>query len=207
MFILNLLNLVSFMKVPRVPHGVTLFAVGTAAASYLAAQSTAETQKKREEELRKEIYGLRSDVKKLDDKVTALESDITEIKAETKAISKAISDKSKNSFNSLGEIPSIKEIFSQMSDYFSSFDLFGISLIFNILCSSFLLSLLASFLFGKYGNYLLDKFNIEFKYPKLSRVLKLRLKVQSYYFTYITVLGIITLLVNIILNTKAFLGL
>ena len=60
---------------------------------------------------------------------------------------------------------------------------------------------------GGGGNYLLDKFNIEFKYPKLSRVLKLRLKVQSYYFTYITVLGILTLLVNIILNTKAFLGL
>ena len=39
MFILNLLNLVSFMKVPRVPHGVTYFGIATAGYSaYVAHQ-------------------------------------------------------------------------------------------------------------------------------------------------------------------------
>ena len=67
----------------------------------------------------------------------------------------------------------------------------------------FLLSLLFSFLIGKYGNYLIARFNLEVKYPKLVRIFKFRLQLQKYYFTYLTILAILTLLSNIILNINA----
>ena len=46
-------------------------------------------------------------------------------------------------------------------------------------------SLLFSFLIGKYGNHIIDRFNLTERYPRFSNILKLRLKIQKYYFTYI----------------------
>ena len=53
---------------------------------------------------------------------------------------------------------------------------------------------------GKYGKILIEKFNLEVKYPKLSVLIKTRLQLQKYYFTYLTILAIMTLAINLLTN-------
>ena len=128
-----------------------------------------------------------------------MKTDIKEIKAGQNSSKESIVDKS-SKFISNFTLPSIQDLFNRTVEFFSSFDLFTQALIFNILTSSFLFSLLFSFLIGKYGNYIIDRFNLTERYPRFSNILNLRLRLQKYYFTYLTVLAIITLLLNIFLN-------
>ena len=100
---------------------------------------------------------------------------------------------------------SITEAFQNTMEFFISLDFQSQIVLFNSLCSAFLLSLLSSYLFGKYGNYLIEKFNLEVKYPKLGKILKARLQFQKYYFIYLTILSIATLLFNLFINLNVLL--
>lgn len=191
-----------------------VFGVGAASASYYMNSQNAKKQKKASDEIREKFSELKKQNSDLQDDVKAANSELQEVKKtlnEVKAEQKAQSDtlskltdhtkKFVDDFNLL----SIRDVFNKTVEFLSSFDLFTQSLIFNILTSSFLLSLLTAFLFGKYGNYLIDRFNIAVKYPKLNRILQARLQFQKYYFTYLTILAIATLLLNIFLNINAML--
>ena len=190
----------------NIPHGLSAFGVGAASTSLYLANRKEAAQREANNELSKKLdevnSGLKdlgSEVKKLDSDLQEVETDIKEIKAGQNSSKESIVDKS-SKFTSNFTLPSIQDLFNRTVEFFSSFDLFTQALIFNILTSSFLFSLLFSFLIGKYGNYIIDRFNLTERYPRFSNILNLRLKIQKYYFTYLTVLAIITLLLNIFLN-------
>jgi hypothetical protein len=53
-----------------------------------------------------------------------------------------------------------------------------------ILSKSVVLSALISIIFIFYGNILIEKYNLENKYPKLAKIIHIRQKFQKYYFKY-----------------------
>ena len=121
-----------------------------------------------------------------------LKENTEEIKKGQELLIKSL-DNSKKFINNLDKF-SITELFNKSIEFFSGYDLLTQTLIFNILSSTLLSSLLFSFLFSKFGNYLINKYNLEVKYPKLQFIFNLRLKYQKYYFKYITIISIITFL-------------
>ena len=144
--------------------------------------------------------------KKLDSDMQTVKADLNEIKAKVKSLEESIANKS-SKFISNFNLSSIGDIFNRAVEFFSSFDLLTQVLIFNLISTYLLSSLLFSFLIGKYGNHIIDRFNLTERYPRFSNILKLRLKIQKYYFTYITVLAIFTLLFNVFINMTTLLKL
>ena len=98
---------------------------------------------------------------------------------------------------------SFKDLYLKLKEFINKFDLINQILIVNILHSSFLLTLFLSFILGKFGNIIIDKLNIGTRFPKLANTLKIRLQFQSYYFFYLSVLGLLTIIINIIFNAYA----
>lgn len=82
----------------------------------------------------------------------------------------------------------------------SYWDRVTIVLCFNILSSFNLLSLAISFLLGRYGNIIIDKYDLQSKYPRLEKFFRYRLSLQKYYFTYLTVSAILIVLITFISN-------
>ena len=72
------------------------------------------------------------------------------------------------------DFKSLKDLFNEIVNFFINFDILSQTLIFNIICSSLLLSLLSSFFIAKFSNYIINKFNITEKYPKLYKFLIIR---------------------------------
>jgi hypothetical protein len=66
--------------------------------------------------------------------------------------------------------------------------------------SAFLLSLLFSFLVGHSGNWLIDKLDLNSRYPKLSKWLNYRIQLQKFYFSYLLIMSICTLIFNLFIN-------
>ena len=182
------------MRFPKIPHGVTAFGIGTSGLTlYLSKKSD-----KQAEALRQENENLKEEIKDLKNDLSSVKENVSQVKGDTQSIIKTL-ESSKKFVNDFS-LSSIKDLFNNTVNFFSSFDLFTQSLIFNILCSSFLISLLFSFLIGKYGNYIIEKYNLGERFPKINKFLVLRIKLQKYYFTYITIMAIITLILNLFLN-------
>ena len=106
---------------------------------------------------------------------------------------------------SITSFQDLKDLFNKYMDFLGSFDLQEQILIFNSLNSFFLLSLLSSFLFNKYGNFLITKFKLVEKYPKIYRLYYYRSQVQKYYFMYISFLAITSLIFILFINLSILL--
>lgn len=102
--------------------------------------------------------------------------------------------------NSIFPFEDIKTLFNNYLDYFNSFDIHQQILIVNSLSSIFLLLLLFSYLTGLYANYLIDKFNLSIRFPRLAKLLYYRLQYQNYYFKYLLFITIYVLLLNLFFN-------
>jgi len=76
-----------------------------------------------------------------------------------------------------------------------------ICLIINISSCVFILTCIISILFAISGNYLIDKFSLEKKLPKLSKIIQLRIKFQCYYVFINSVFIILAIFSLIIVNT------
>ena len=63
----------------------------------------------------------------------------------------------------------------------SNWDKIIIILCFNMFSTFNLLTLGISLLLGKYGNFLIEKFKLEQRYPRLEKYIQYRLKIQKYY--------------------------
>ena len=85
--------------------------------------------------------------------------------------------------------------------YLASLSLMEICLIINISSCVFILTCIISILFAISGNYLIDKFSLEQKLPKLSKVIQLRVKFQRYYVFINSVYIILAILSLIFVNT------
>lgn len=103
-------------------------------------------------------------------------------------------------------IEDIKNLANDYLNFLSSLDLNDSLHFFNCINSFLLLSLLYSYLVAKYGNYLIDRFNLEVRFPKISRLIKMRSKLQKYYFVYITLIAIVFLLASLFINLKFLLN-
>ena len=69
----------------------------------------------------------------------------------------------------------------------------------------FLLSLLLDYFIGLQGNYLIEKWKWTTRFPKLVQLIKYRMPYQKYYFKYLVILGVSTLILNIVFNVSILL--
>lgn len=94
-----------------------------------------------------------------------------------------------------------------ITDYFYKIIHFGESVPFeygitlsHLLLMLFILFLLFSHLSVLYGNYLIEKFDLVNKYPKLHKILEYRMKYQKFYMFYNAIVAITLLLIFIIID-------
>jgi hypothetical protein len=107
-------------------------------------------------------------------------------------------DKTKNNFK---ENNPIINAINDFKEYLASLTLMEICLIINISSCVFILTCIISILFAISGNYLIDKFSLEQKLPKLSKVIQLRVKFQRYYISINSIFIILAILSLIFVNT------
>lgn len=119
----------------------------------------------------------------------------------SKANNKAdeISDILNNRDNFMDNNP-IFEIIKNFKEYLASLSIMEICLVVNIFSCVFIITCIISILFAVFGNYLIDRFSLVQKFPKLSRIIQLRVKLQRYYIIINSVLIILALLSLILVN-------
>lgn len=75
----------------------------------------------------------------------------------------------------------ITNLIKDFKDYLSTLSIEQLCILIDFLLITLVLSCLITILIAFYGNFLIDKFSLEEKYPKLSGIIKLRRKFQHYY--------------------------
>lgn len=94
------------------------------------------------------------------------------------------------------------DIFNIINDfqlYLSSLSTTEICLVINIGTSIFILGCIISILFAISGKYIINKFSLEQKFPRLKNIIQLRVKFQSYY-VYINSIFIILAVLSLIIT-------
>lgn len=81
-----------------------------------------------------------------------------------------------NDKNKLFDDNPIRDWIHDFNNYLSTLSIFELCFLMNILMCTFIFSCLISILFSFYGSFLIDKFNLESKFPRLSGLIKLRVK-------------------------------
>jgi hypothetical protein len=109
-------------------------------------------------------------------------------------------DKTKDKFATQDDNP-IFNLINEFKEYLGSLTVMEICLVINISSCVFILTCIISILFAISGNYLIDKFSLEQKLPKLSKIIQLRAKFQRYYIIINSVFIIIAIFSLIFVNT------
>ena len=107
----------------------------------------------------------------------------------------------KNKFMAAEQDNPIIIAINEFKEYLASLSLMEICLIINISSCVFILTCIISIFFAISGNYLIDKFSLEQKLPKLSKIIQLRVNLQRYYVSINSVFIILTILSLIFVNT------
>ena len=108
-----------------------------------------------------------------------------------------IADLFNNTTKNFAEENPILNYISDFKEYLSNLSAYDLCLIINILSSIFILTCIISIFMAISGNYLIDKFKIDQRYPKLSKFIQLRVKLQRYY-VYINSIFIIFVVLSLI---------
>ena len=66
-------------------------------------------------------------------------------------------------------------------DFFESINIFKRIALSLLLLKGVILSSIFSLIFILYGDYILKKYNIEYRYPKIAKIIQLRRQFQRYY--------------------------
>jgi hypothetical protein len=74
-----------------------------------------------------------------------------------------------------------KLISDNYSDALNSLTTEQLGALSNLLFSQFILASVISIVFIFFGDYLITRFNLEIKYPRLAKIIGLRKKFQKYY--------------------------
>ena len=88
-----------------------------------------------------------------------------------------------------------------LSDWFENLDGIGKLAFLSIFSNTLILVCSISIIYTLFGNYLINRFNLEEKYPKLNKFIKLRVKFQNYYLKINLTIIICVCLIQILLNT------
>lgn len=78
------------------------------------------------------------------------------------------------------EDSSITKIISDYKAYVATLNVYELCILMNLLVSTFIFVCLIDILFAFYGNYLIEKLSLEKKWPRLSGIIRLRIKLQHY---------------------------
>lgn len=92
-------------------------------------------------------------------------------------------------------------LIKEFNEYLNSLSVMELCLVLNISTCVFILSCIISILFAVSGNYLIQNFSLEEKMPKLSKIIKLRVKFQYYYILINSVFVIFATLFLIFVNS------
>nr|BAM29337.1 hypothetical protein [Lentinula edodes] len=95
---------------------------------------------------------------------------------------------------------SIIQKINEFKDYLATLSSTEICLVMNISISVFILTCLVSIIFAVYGNFLVEKFSLETKYPKLSKIINLRVKLQHLYIITNTLFIVASLILMFFVN-------
>jgi hypothetical protein len=119
-----------------------------------------------------------------------------------KANSKAneISDILNNTKNKFMGDNNISKIISDFNEYLATLSNTELCLIINITSCVFIFTCIVTILLSILGNYLIDKFSLENRFPKLAKLIQLRHKFQNYYIVLNSVLIIIAIIPLILVN-------
>lgn len=99
----------------------------------------------------------------------------------------------------MDEYPIFK-IITDYKEYLATLSSVEICLIINITSCVFIFTCIITILLSISGNYLINKFSLEQKLPKLSKIIQLRVKFQNYYVFINTVFIIIAIISLIFVN-------
>lgn len=86
------------------------------------------------------------------------------------------------------------------SQFLSNLTTTELCLVINISTGLFILACFISILFALFGNFLLDKFSLDKRFPKISGIIKLRIKLQNYYIIFNAILILVSLILMIGVN-------
>jgi hypothetical protein len=101
--------------------------------------------------------------------------------------------------NNLDEIDSKKSfVFSGLIENYEKLDFMGKIALGLLLLKYVLISSLISIVFIFYGDYLIEKYQLEVKYPKLAKIIKLRREFKKYYLIIDSLIIISVILIEII---------
>lgn len=109
-----------------------------------------------------------------------------------------------NSLISNDIFSSLKEFYFEIQNHLNILTLSQKGALFHIFISLAMLFSLLTLFSVFYGEYFIQRFKLEEKYPKLSRFIKFRSKFQHYYFILNTILIILSLLLIIFVNCLVF---
>jgi hypothetical protein len=119
-------------------------------------------------------------------------------KANTKA--NEIVDILNNTKEKFMEDNPIFKIITDYKEYLATLSTIEICLIINITSCVFIFTCIITILLSISGNYLINKFSLEQKLPKLSKIIQLRVKFQNYYVFINSVFIIIAIISLIFVN-------
>ena len=201
----------------KIPHGVTTFGalsvLGTVAYSMIQQQQS----NIQNSQLQQQVQNLKNQNKQLIEqnaeivqRTAEVAQQSREVLQQNKAVLQQVSqiqDKINNLINKgnnfISNIPSIDDLYTILNSFLNSLTSFDIPhqiIIGNLVVILYLLSLFISYLSGLYGNYLIDKFDLSNRYPKLAKILHYRMKYQQYYFKYLGFLTFFGLFLSLVFN-------
>lgn len=137
----------------------------------------------------------------LDNNAIAKESLFNEYKEqfskEFEKLSNKVSEFDKNNF--LDDFD-IWGLINKFKEFLSTLSLTELCFIINIFASIFIIGCLVSIIFALFGNYIIEKFNLDKKYRLLSSIIRLRVKMQLYYIILNTIFILLTTILILYVN-------
>ena len=97
----------------------------------------------------------------------------------------------------------ILKLISDYKEYLDTLSNIELCLIINITTSLFIFACITTILSSILGNYLIDRFSLELRFPKLSTIIKWRVKFQNYYIVSNSIFIIIAIIPLIFTNIIA----
>lgn len=107
---------------------------------------------------------------------------------------------SRNEFTSSGT-----DLFNQFQEILKNLSLVDLCILIDIIGILIIFSCVMSIIFAYYGNYLISKYTLDQKFPRLSKLINLRVKFQHYSIFINLFLIIVTLIVLLLINLLTFL--
>ena len=101
-------------------------------------------------------------------------------------------------------LDNILDYIQSYSDFLQNLTFEQQIILFNFLCSILLLSYIVSILIIFYSNYLIERFDLEKRYPRIAIYLRYRAKFQKYYYYWNIICIMIILIVMLSTNFVLF---